>query len=189
MHATPMGCFHQASIISMYFSTVDLQSRLAYMIFEVLYGVCFGTECFHALSGSTWLRNAGFYAFSRHFFRCSRSERTSLPGHFCVFAFLASTEKRPWAFKEGSGDLFVIWAFFAFNWSILFKVSRFWYLSIWMSLTLRVKYSTFRTKSTIRHDASFLLAILRASVHCLRGARRKFFSLSNDSGAAITILS
>ena len=28
------------------------------------------------------------------------------------------------------------------------------------------------------------LAILRASVHCLRGAWRKFFSLSNDSGAA-----
>ena len=33
------------------------------------------------------------------------------------------------------------------------------------------------------------LAILRASVHCLRGARRKFFSLSNDSGAAIALLS
>ena len=53
MHATSMGCFRQGLIISEYFSTVDLPSRLTYMIFEVLYGVSFGTECFHALSGST----------------------------------------------------------------------------------------------------------------------------------------
>ena len=33
------------------------------------------------------------------------------------------------------------------------------------------------------------LAIPRASVHCLRGARWKLFSLSNDSGAAIALLS
>ena len=32
------------------------------------------------------------------------------------------------------------------------------------------------------------LAILRASVHCLRGARRKFFPLSADNGAAIALL-
>ena len=33
------------------------------------------------------------------------------------------------------------------------------------------------------------LAILGASVHCLHWARRKFFSISNDSGAAIALLS
>ena len=53
MLATSMGCFRRGSIISVFFfSTMDLLSRLTYMIFEVLYGVYFGTKCFHALSGS-----------------------------------------------------------------------------------------------------------------------------------------
>ena len=134
---------------------MDLLSRLTYMIFEVLYGVYFGTKCFHALSGSTRLRNADFYpsvyfyAFSRYIFSVARDQNGQVfPGIFCVLRSRLQ-QKNDSELSEKAAVISLRFGPFCFQ--LLFKVSRFW------SLTLRVKYSTFRTKSTIRYDASFLL--------------------------------
>ena len=57
-------------------------------------------------------------------------------------------------------------------------------LSARLSLKWELSYRG-RAMNFVRTRMS--LAILRASVHCLRGARRKFFSLTADSAAAMAL--
>ena len=58
-------------------------------------------------------------------------------------------------------------------------------LSARLSLKWELSYSRGWAMNFVRTRMS--LAILRASVHCLRGARRKFFSLTADSAAAMAL--
>ena len=92
--------------------------------------------------------------------------------------------------KESEAQAGVCWAFIPFICSTDGAIHRegqhfLRRLSARLASKLEMAYS--RAMSFVNVRLS--LAILRASVHCLPGARRRFFSLSNDSGAAIALLS
>ena len=158
MHATSMGCFRQGSThFCVFFDCgsafkIDVHDFRGTIRRFFWYGV-FSCAFWLDLTLECWF--LPFCLLLRVFetiFSVARDQNGQVfPGIFCVFAFLASTEKRQWAFKEGRGDFFVIWTFLLSTVVQSFEVLVSECLWLYVSSTVRlVQYVSYKEYNEVR---------------------------------------